>query len=570
MRTAKIVFSFLFLTLGVLAWAQPGTDLPSEQVEVIKVFEAQLAESEKVRVNPELPPVDTSTKRQTYEVPPRTFEVAYPAPRIRPITYRTDEEVPDSYKAYAKLGAGYPNSIYGEGAFNTHVQTARKTSYDIGMNLLHHSANFSKSDVENQRFGLTKAGLDGTYYFDEGYAVSTNLDFKSDRVYYYGYNFDRFSDLHDIPPEQVKQVFNTFDFGAKIFNGVRTAGDFNYQGGLDFYTMSDGYAAREKGLNLNAGATKWIRDRHSFDLGFTADFTWYNDTLALAQTLHNFKLTPVFTFHANVFKIKLGARLASSNDEYFAFPDAEAVINLTGNELAFFTGVEGDLKKNTLRSLSEYNPYIYTRFQEGENATLRNTKYFNIYAGVRGNLKVFEYTAQIGYKPTNDLALYKARFDSPNAPIREQYSFDVEYADANIIYFSGSIKAMPIKNLEAIATVTQNYFDMKDCLGCQVKAWHLPTFTGNFQVAYYALANKLKARVALYLENGVVYNTSPIPSKYGNLNGLIDLNLGAEYWFAKNFGVFLDVNNLLNNKRQRWFRYPTYGINMLGGVTARF
>lgn len=570
MRTVKIIFSLLLFALSSAVWAQPGKDLPTGQVEVIKVFEAQLAESEKIGVNPELPPVDTAIKRQTYEVPPKTLEVTYPAPRIRPITYRSEEEIPDIYKAYLKLGAGLPNSIYGEGAFNTHVETAKKTSYDVGVNLKHHSANFSNEDVENQRFALTKAGLDGTYYFEQGYAVSTNLGYESNKVHYYGYNFDRFSELENIPKEAVQQVFNTFDIGAKIFNGVQTAGDFNYQAGFDFYSLSDEYAARENGFDIKAGITKWIKDRHSFDMGIRADFTWYNDTLEMAQTLHNYTLTPAFTFHGNVFKVKLGARLASSNDEYFAFPDAEVVVNLTGNELAFYTGVEGDLKKNTMRSLSDYNPYIYTRFQDGNNATLRNTKYFNAYAGIRGNLKIFEYTAQIGYKPTNDLALFKTRFDSPNAPIREQYSFDVEYADANIIYFSGSIKATPVKNVELIATLTQNYFDMKDCLGCQVKAWHLPSFTGNFQAAYYALQNKLKARATLFLENGLVSNSSPLPSKFDNLNGLYDLSVGAEYWIAKNFGVFLDANNVLNNKRQRWRNYPTYGINVLGGVTARF
>jgi hypothetical protein len=552
-------------------WAQPGKELPSEQVEVIKVFEAQLAESNKIGVNPELPPSDTTIKRQNYELPLKSLEVEYPAPRIRPVTYKSDEEVPDVYKAYAKLGAGLPNSIYGEGAFNTHVKTQKSTSYDVGVDLLHHSANFSNDEVENQRFGLTKAGLDGTYYFDKGYAVSSNLGYSSNKVHYYGYNFDKFFDPdQSFPPEAVQQVFSTFDFGAKIFNGVQTAGDLNYQAGIDFYSLGDSYAARETGVDLKAGITKWINDRHSFDLGLRTDFTWYDDTLELAQTLHNYTLSPAFTFHADAFKVKLGGRLVSSDDEFFPFPDVEVVVNLTGNELAFYAGVEGDMKKNTFRSLSNYNPYIYTRFQDGQDPTLRNTKYYNVYAGIRGNLKIFEYTAQAGYKPTNDLALFKTRFDSQDAPIREQYSFDVEYADANIIYISASVKATPVKGVEVTGTINQNIYDMQDCLGCQVKAWHLPAFTGNFQAAYTTSDNKLKAKATLYLENGLVSNNSPIPSKFDNLNGLFDLSLGAEYWVAKNFGIFLDVNNLLNNKRQRWRNYPTYGTNVLAGVTARF
>ena len=51
---------------------------------------------------------------------------------------------------------------------------------------------------------------------------------------------------------------------------------------------------------------------------------------------------------------------------------------------------------------------------------------------------------------------------------------------------------------------------------------------------------------------------------------LLDLNVGGSYQFAKNFGVFLDVNNMLNNKRERWYNYPMVGLNFLAGLTARF
>jgi hypothetical protein len=34
--------------------------------------------------------------------------------------------------------------------------------------------------------------------------------------------------------------------------------------------------------------------------------------------------------------------------------------------------------------------------------------------------------------------------------------------------------------------------------------------------------------------------------------------------------VFLDINNLLNNRRERWYRYPTIGTNFMGGFVARF
>jgi hypothetical protein len=550
---AITAISFLALTLQ----AQPG-NLPSEKVEVIKIFEAQLAESEKVNLNPQLPPVDTSLSRQFYEVPAREFYVDYPPPRIRPISYKTGEEVPDAYKAYAKLGGGLPASIFAEGAYNTVVKRSDKSSYDVGLNILHHSADFSTNEIENQSFGLTKAEAEGTYYFEQGFAVGTNLGYTSDRVQYYGYSLDPFNTEQGVPAEAVKQLFSTFDFGTRIFNGVRTAGDVNYNADLDFYRLTDNFAAGETGLKLDLNGTKWIAEKHSFDLDLTTDFTWYNDTMLVGQTLHNFTLAPAFTYHGRAFKLKAGGKLISSNDEFFPFPDLELVINLTGNELALFAGVTGGLQKNTFRSLSDYNPYIHTRFPDN---TLRNTRFFKGYAGVRGNLKLFEYTAEASFKPANDVALYKFRFDNDLI-----YDFDVVYDDIDIANISGSIKAIPIKGLELTGTLSQSFYSPKN----EDKAWHLPSLEVNFKALYTTNDGKLRANAQVFLENGVWTNISKVPGKYKSLNSLTDLSIGAEYWFVKNFAAFIDLNNLLNNERQRWYYYPTYGTNVLGGITMRF
>lgn len=539
-----------------------GDDLPSDEVQVIRIFEAQLAESERIGLSPELPTLDTTTQRQTYDVPPRSFTMEYPAPRIRPISYKSDEEVPEVYNAYAKLGGGLPAAIYGEGSYRTLVKKSDKSRYELGADLLHHSANFSNDKVENQRFSLTKASGEGTYYFNEGYAVGADMGFTSNKVHYYGYSVDEFSDASNLDKQAVEQIFNTFDLGAQIFNGVQTAGDLNYSGELDFYLLSDAFASDETGLDLKLDATKWIQEKHSFDLGIRTDFTWYNDTMDMAQTLHNFTLAPSFTYHAKRFKVKMGGRIISHNDKFELFPDAEVVINVTGNELAVYAGVEGNLQKNTFRSLSTYNPYIHTRLPDG---TLRNTKYFNVYGGVRGNFSIFEYTAQIGLKPTNDLALYFANYPGTDeAPI---YDFDVIYADADVVNIGGSLTARPMKNLEVTGTINQNIYKIN---AINTEPWHLPATDINVQALYTSLDGKLLGKAQFFFQNGVQYNERFGLGRFGRLNRLYDISLGAEYRFGENFGVFLDLNNLLNNERQRWVNYPTYGINVLGGITARF
>lgn len=562
MRYFKVIFCLLMMAVSTQALAQP--DLPSDQVEVIKIFEAQLQESEKVPVLPELPSLDTTVQKQNYEVPAKNIEVEYPAPRIRPITFKSGEEIADIYKAYLKLGAGLPKSIYGDGSFHTLKKIGEKEALDIGLNLSHHQADFSSGDVDHQSFGLTEVKGKGTYYFEKGYAVSGNMGYTADRVSYYGYNFDRFfNDPGNITKDDVKQVFGIFDLGAKIFNGVQTAGDLNYSAGFDFYAMGDSYAANETGFDLKLNATKWINGKHSFDLGLRTDFTKFKVS-GVEQSLNNYTLAPAFTFHGTAVKVKLGMKLVSNDDEFFPFPDAEVVVNLTGNELAFYTGVTGDLQKNTFRSLTDYNPFLNTELPAG---TLKNTKYFHGYAGLKGNLKMFEYMVQVGYKPTNDLPMYVWRHLDSDV----RYDFDVVYDDVNIINLRASLKAILLKNLTVTGTLSQNFFDTNK----QQRAWHLPALDANIMAVYTTSDNKLVAKAQLNLQNGVVANErsggSPqFPTIWSNLNGLYDVSIGGEYWFTKRFGAFLEVNNLLNNKRQRWRYYPTYGTNVLLGITARF
>ncbi len=551
------------LLLPYLATAQ--TDLPSEQVQVVKVFEAKLAETEKFSLTPVPLPLDTAIQTQQYAVPEKTFAVQYPAPRIRPVPFKSGEEVSDLYHFLGKLGGGLPNSRYGEGSYHAFVRPDKKNAYDIGLHLLHHAADFSSDEVENQAFGVTRAAGKGTYYFPQGYAVQAKMGYTANRYSYYGYNFDPAYQGGSQEKEAVRQQFGIFDFGAELFNGVQTAGDLNYKAGIDFYAMGDAFAARETGFKFRAEGTKWIRERHAFDLAVVTDFSWYDDTLQTAVDLHNYTLRPAFTYHGKTFKVRAGARLVSHKDEFELFPDLECTLNMSGDLLSLFVGMSGDLQKNNFRNLTTYNPYLYTSLQPD---ILRNTRFFEAFAGVRGAVKSIEYTARVAYKPTNDLALFAARATETFNPNPRDQTFRVIYDDVNIIQLAATLRATLLERLDVTGFVSYNIFDKVD----EFKAWHLPAFQANVIGQYTALDGKLRAKAQLFLESGVYSNIrgGSGVNRWENLGGLYDLSLGAEYWFAEHFGAFLDLNNLLDNQRERWLFYPTYGINVLGGVTARF
>ena len=101
----------------------------------------------------------------------------------------------------------------------------------------------------------------------------------------------------------------------------------------------------------------------------------------------------------------------------------------------------------------------------------------------------------------------------------------------------------------------------------QAKAWHLPNFEGNLGAKYHfskAFETHLLAFTAI--------GASALDEKLKTiaLPAMFDVNVGASYHISDNFGLFLDINNVLNQKYQRWNNYQSYGFNLIGGITLKF
>jgi len=545
MKLYKICCLLLFISSSYgIVQAQGG--LETGEVEVIKDFDARLADTEKITVSPTLPNPNNVTKTQTYNIPPRTMPVQYLPPVIRPVGMRGDK-LPTAYNGFLKLGVGVPTSTYGELSYHTFYEK----QLDLGLQLKHHAANFK--NLENQRFMENSGTVTGTYYLEEGYAVGGNIGYTNDQVHYYGYDHETVEFTRD----QVKQRFNTIDLGLKFFNGERTQGDINYRAAINIYNTKDNFAAKENHLDAGFGATKWFGEKHSLDVDIRTDLTTYKDSIK--QKLNNFYVNPAFTFHNESVKVKVGVNLASVNEEFSIFPDVEASANIVGNKFTAFAGAEGNLEKNTLRSLSDYNPFIQT-FGRLE---IKNTDYNHFYGGLRGTVAGFNYKGQIGYKKANNLALFLN--ESSNAVDSLSYTnFNVIYDTVSIFNIQGSIGATILKDLDISGTISFNKYDLNN----QEKAWHLPALEANFTGIYRLLEDKFRVKGELFVANGVPYQQAD--GTADNLNALLDLSVGGEYILTENIGAFVEFNNLLNNKRERWVQYPTYGINILAGITAKF
>jgi hypothetical protein len=534
----------------VLAMAQKPTGVDNQSQDVVKNFDARLIDAEKINVPPVLPAVDTTTKVQTYSIPNKVLTVEYQPPKMRPQSLPA-QKLPPQYNGYAKLGYGFPNSPYGEAAY----RFGDPSTYLIGAKIKHHSASADKS-FENQRFANTEGELNGTFYAKAGLAVDAKLGYDSKVRQFYGYDHDKIA-AGTYTREGTKQYFNTFAASAKAYNSVRTVADINYSLGLGFSNMQDNYANAETDFNIIGEATKWFADKHPLTVVIGGEFTTLSPKSEKTQNLNNIYIKPSFTFKTDMLSLRVGANLISFKDEFFPRPDIEANFNLAGKALAIFAGWKGDFTKNSYRNLTNYNPFI-----KPDTILIKNTDKTEYYGGIRGSFGFINYSAQAGYSNNRNLALFAAD------TLDKYRRFNVIYDTVGIFNIRGAVTVHPTDKLEITGTVSQNVYKANK----EKAAWGLPSLDVNVGAKYTAFKSGDQLAVvkaSLFVQNGVPYKAKNLDG-FSRLDPLFDINLGGEYWFAKNIGVFLDINNLLNLKRQRWQNHPNFGLNVLGGVTARF
>jgi hypothetical protein len=548
MFTNSFRFSLLLIVAVSCCTSGIYAQISDKTMEVIGTFRPTLESNERIPSTPVLPPMD-SIKAQNYNFNLRPINVAYPPPTLTAEKYARKDSTVQNHNGYLKLGGGYPLAYYGDVSYDY----TKDKALDFGVSLRSLGINNS-SKIENQRTGQTTAGLRATYYADQGFAVGANAGFDSRSVYYYGYNQinkELGEDRYSFEPQEVLQRFSNTSLGLKLFNGSRNQGDLNYEAGIDYYRLTDKYAARENGVAFNLSAVKWINKVHNLSVRLTGDLTAYRDTAR--QSLNNFFLNPTYTHHTDRFNLKVGANLASGDEELYVFPDVEISAVVVEGVVNAFVGANGTLNKNNLQTLSQYNPFILTRLD------VRNAVESGYYGGVKGSILGAMYRAEVLYQQVDNLALFL--LNDTEDPIA---TFRTIYDTASIFSVKGSINVPLGAGLEVSGSLSQQVYSLRN----EEKPWHLPTFTVNSGVRYTTPDKKGKVQLDLFIENGVPYKN--LQGETANLNGLFDLNLGADYALSKNIGAFVQINNIANNRRQRWYLYPTIGLNAVAGITARF
>jgi hypothetical protein len=155
-------------------------------------------------------------------------------------------------------------------------------------------------------------------------------------------------------------------------------------------------------------------------------------------------------------------------------------------------------------------------------------------------------------------------FVPDSSPQRNRFS--PVYDNGSILTMGGEVSLRQSDNLSFI--LKGNYYQYT--LDSLPSPWHKPSWDLNFTTRY-AWKQKLFIKAELFLLGGCnVPEPDPLLGQVRKLDGLIDINLGAEYKFNNWLSGFAQVNNLISDKYFIWQNYPMQGINFLAGLAWTF
>ena len=112
---------------------------------------------------------------------------------------------------------------------------------------------------------------------------------------------------------------------------------------------------------------------------------------------------------------------------------------------------------------------------------------------------------------------------------------------------------------------TADYLKYK--LEKEQQAWHSPSLKLNI-TATYNIGNKiyLKGDIFTFDHTFAKVPVHVNPKGEVRLKGIIDANIEIRYKYSRYLSIFARINNIANTKYERWFGYPSFGLNGLLGV----
>jgi hypothetical protein len=540
--------SILLLLLGV--WcagsavrAQDTTKRKS--IDITSSFKPVLREAVKINFNAAPPTVDTSRPRLTYTIPSQYMFLSYQPGELKPVALQRDTLTPWENYNYIKLGFG--SVVLPVANLGFSFGDGRSTFVNVFANQLS-----SHGNLDNQKSSLTDVKIDGTFKTTTNLEWNGSLGFKNDEYYLYGY-----PDTVKYTPDQLRQTFQTITGGLSLRNTVPTEFGLLYHPSLKFSVFSDNHTPQgmESNSVLDLPLEKLLGKQFAFDLGLTADLTHYNLPMKSAPQNNNlYYVTPGFQVKTTNLFLLASIIPSWDNQVFHLLPNFVADISTSDQRFTIQLGLIGYYDKGSYQRYESINPWL------AQPDSLLNTKVEEGYFGIKGSLdNHFSYAVKVGYFTYSNMALFV------NDSINGGKDFQIRYASSmDAFQVHGELSYLYGEQFQATVSLNTNrYMNIKD----EPKAWGLMPAELKANLKWEAF-REFWAKLDLFAFQGAPYR-APNGVAFTGPNGF-DMNAGVEFRILRQLNLWFQMNNIFNDKYERWHQYPVYGFNWVGGIVFSF
>jgi hypothetical protein len=518
-----------------------------KSVEIISSFKPSLLQAVKIDFSGSQLTSDTSRNIRMYEIPAQNLTYNYKSIPLKPLALSFDTLVTLGDRNFVKAGFGN---------YSTPYFKAGLSFGDGSKKLLNIYADYtsSRGKLQYQNFSNFSAKATGSYFFS-GHEAYANVGFRSDRYYLFGYD----QSLFNFTKQDLLQQFNEVDMHVGLRNTQenRLGVSYNPNIRVNLFSLSD--QLNETTAQFNLPVEKSFGESFFINVNADADLTKYSTKNVLPSNIlinnNVIKIKSLVSYYSDRFNISAGITPVWDNGKFVYFPNIYADYELSDKALVVQAGWIGDIQKNTFRSLSAINPFL--RPVSYQN----NTRETELFGGIKSSLGThFSFNAKAGFLTyrnyqfyVNDTSALSKMKDFKTSNENILYNFRIHGDAAYTIKDKFTVTAG--LTLNGFTGITENE-----------KAWHTIPIECTAAMRWW-ISPRLMTKADFYFFAGSPYLQRGNQS--GRLSGA-DLSAGLEFKINKSFSAFANVNNIFNNTYQRWYNYPVYGLNFLGGVVYRF
>jgi len=556
----------VMILIAVMPASTCAQEAGGEEITVVAPYQPTVSDAFKIDVSPRIPDEKLIKPELHYSllskliVTPPELEAIVPA-RIE------GESVSKLQKNYVRAGFGN----YATPFIDFYANQLRSKTSAFGVRLNHISSSGKMKGYAYPGNSKSEIAAYGKRFF-QNHTLSADIYTKRRGVHFYGYKPDDFPGL-ELAKKDISQAYTTLGLNTGFASNYTTGNSVNHRFGLGYYYLFDKYKSSENNLLFTTSLDKKMEffsftDQEKLGVDFAIDFSANKDTIQKYNSSIE-RIYPYYHIQFDQYRFEVGLNTSIRSDpnaKVHLYPMVKVEVKVVDEYLTTFAGIRGNLDRNSLRGLSEENPFIISTIQK--EFTNRKIEQFG---GLKGRItRYLDYSVGFMSSTVKNMPFY---VNDTASAIGEGLNnqFTVVYDDVKYTRLWGEF-GFHYKDLAQSRLKVQynDYF-----LDNEDRPWHRPGLEVTLGVDY-NIQNKIKVRTELFTNNGAYARlfekdaTGQTLVKEEKLKGLADLNMGVEYRYSSALSGFVNFNNILGRRYYQWYNYPSYRFNMLLGVTYSF